>query len=132
MIVKLYGKCKDVDAFIKQVKRIGKFQTLQVTRPEAYKFCRPENKTMATVKFFGNYLDFNMVCNKSFRSLKVLLQGEGFCYCKKAGSCKLNAIIQKPEISVRPKLNFDVSVEEDERLDEFETLELYEERIGRK
>ncbi len=143
MMIKLSGRKYTIKSFLTEIEKISNCYNLHVTFPEAFKFCGDRDFTAATVEFSGNYLDFYFIRNRKFRSLEIHLFGERFEFVKYRGTCNLTRI-DKPVLkkqSVWQEYNrkiekeigipgqAELGAEDFERLGDFETLELFEERL---
>lgn len=138
------GKVGTIKKFVNDLRKEGHCEIGSISYPQSWQFARPNDYGCLALEIVNNYVDFDLLERKSYRSLEVLGEGASFSFSKKAGStfvecdCKVankkvrssdsfsKAVhsvkrVQKSEIELEP--------EPESFLDEYDTLELYEKRL---
>lgn len=137
------GRKRVVLHFLQKLKTSGCCAKFEVQYPEAFKFCGDRDITCVDFESSCTFLDFNLLKERSFRFLTIQLQINGYSFKKKRGFQKLELVGEKP---CQPALDQETDgftvkrsfldstgqveeISDAEQLNDFETLELFEERL---
>lgn len=139
------GKYTNIDKFISCLKSKG--YSMSVAYPEAYRYVSQSCDGSVKIDLTPDYIDFSLIQSKDFRAIEISFKTNKIACYKKRNSTKaiITQQISRPassstsshtpsstssSTSGQVKVQYEVDSENEYCLGEYETLELYEDRIS--
>lgn len=139
MNILISGNKATIEKFIGEVHSSQSVRVLGIAYPENYKFADNTFNIKVKITVFGNYFPFKVFNKQIFTYAEIEASSDSYVYCKPCGKCcgvisfkdgRYTSPVALSEVKPRELLSVNGSSECINELDEYSTLELYEERLG--
>lgn len=128
----IFGRKQNILQLLQKLKLFGYCKENEVQCPEAFSFCNKNDITNVKIVSTCRFLDFSVLKEKSFRCLAIQLKLNGYFFEKRKGYQEVfmrgSPYWQENRQGGVQKQGEEIPIE----LGEYETLELFEERMERK